>query len=76
MTKMIRIDQRGRFTLPRELRVRLGLMSGGQLLGEQRAEGILFRPASGPAVEIYSHARLKEFARNNEVGLADLPLGQ
>ena len=70
MIKSIRIDRRGRLTLPKELRVRLGLMAGGQLVIEHRADGILLRPASWSAVEIYSAARLKEFARNNEESLA------
>ena len=76
MIKSIRIDRRGRLTLPKELRARLGLMAGGQLVIEQRADGILLRPPSGSAVEIYSAARLKEFARNNEAGLADFGSGQ
>ena len=72
MIKYIRIDPRGRLTLPKELRVRLGLMAGGQLVIEQRTDGILLRPASGAGTEaeIYSAARLKEFARNNEESLA------
>ena len=72
MIKYIRIDPRGRLTLPKELRVRLGLMAGGQLVIEQRADGILLRPPSGSAVEIYSATRLKEFARNNEEALIGL----
>lgn len=78
MVKHIRIDRRGRLTLPKELRVRLGLLAGGQLVIEQRADGILLRPASGAGTEaeIYSAARLKEFARNNEAGLAEFRLGQ
>lgn len=76
MIKGIRIDRRGRLTLPKDLRVRLGLMAGGRLVIEQRADGVLLRPESRSAVEIYSNARLAEFAQNNEVGLADFTLGQ
>ena len=76
MVNHIRIDRRGRLTLPKELGVRLGLMAGGQLVIEQREDGILLGPPSGSAVEIYSAARLKEFARNNKAGLAEFRLGQ
>jgi bifunctional DNA-binding transcriptional regulator/antitoxin component of YhaV-PrlF toxin-antitoxin module len=71
MTKVININPRGPRTLPKELRRRLGLPRGGQIVAEETPEGLLLRPGATLPVEIYTDKRLAEFARNNEeaVGL-------
>jgi AbrB family looped-hinge helix DNA binding protein len=70
MTKVININPRGTLTLPKELRRRLGLARGGQLVAEETPEGLLLRPGATFPVEIYTDERLAEFARNNEQALA------
>ena len=70
MTKTININDRGTLTLPKELRDRLGLKKGGQVVAEETDEGILLRPGVTFPIEIYSDERLAEFARNNEEALA------
>jgi AbrB family looped-hinge helix DNA binding protein len=74
MTKVININQRGTLTLPKELRQRLGIKTGGQVVVEETTEGILLRAGVTFPVEIYSAARLAEFARHNEDALARFPL--
>ena len=73
MTKVISINERGTLTLPKELRQRLGIKTGGQVVVEETSEGILLRAGVTIPLEIYSSARLAEFARNNEAALARLP---
>ena len=70
MTKVININPRGTLTLPKELRRRLGLPQGGQIVAEETREGILLRPGATFPVEIYTDKRLAEFARQNEEALA------
>jgi AbrB family looped-hinge helix DNA binding protein len=70
MTKVININDRGTLTLPKELRQRLGLHAGGQLVAEDTAEGVLLRTGVTFPVEIYTDKRLAEFQRNNEDALA------
>ncbi|MGI8966198.1 MAG: AbrB/MazE/SpoVT family DNA-binding domain-containing protein, partial [Limisphaerales bacterium] len=43
MTKVISINERGTLTLPKELRQRLGVKDGGQIVVEETANGILLR---------------------------------
>ncbi len=74
MTKVISINERGTLTLPKELRQRLGIKTGGQVVVEETSEGILLRAGVTIPLEIYSPARLAEFTRNNEDALARLPL--
>ena len=70
MTKVISINDRGTLTLPKELRQRIGMTSGGQVVAEETPEGILIRAGATFPVEIYTEKRLAEFARNNEQALA------
>ena len=58
--------------MPKALRQRLGVKGGGQIVAEETEEGVLLRLGVTLPVEIYSEARLKEFARNNEEALARL----
>jgi len=70
MTKVININERGTLTLPKELRQRLGLNGGGQVVAEATADGILIRAGATFPVEFYSDQRVAEFARNNDQALA------
>jgi AbrB family looped-hinge helix DNA binding protein len=70
MTKVININERGTLTLPKELRQRIGLKGGGQVLAEETSDGILIRAGVTFPVELYTEKRVAEFARNNEQALA------
>ncbi len=71
MTKVIAVNERGSLTLPRELREKLGVTRGGQLVVEIDANGaVLLRAGVVIPVEIYSKARIEEFQKMNELPLA------
>jgi AbrB family looped-hinge helix DNA binding protein len=70
MTKVISINKRGTLTLPKELRRRIGLVGGGQVVAEETSEGILIRAGATFPVEIYTDQRIAEFGRSNEKALA------
>lgn len=70
MTKVISINERGTLTLPKELRQRLGIKGGGQVVAEETSEGILLRVGVTFPIEIYSEKRLAEFNRHNEEPLS------
>jgi bifunctional DNA-binding transcriptional regulator/antitoxin component of YhaV-PrlF toxin-antitoxin module len=70
MTKVININDCGTLTLPKEMRRRLGVERGTQVVEEETEEGILLRPGVTFPVELYSEKRLAEFRRHNEDALA------
>jgi len=71
MTKVVKINGRGTLTLPKELRVRLGVESAGRsLVAEETKDGILLRAAATFPIEVYSEERMREFSRNNEDALS------
>jgi AbrB family looped-hinge helix DNA binding protein len=70
MTKVININDRGTLTLPKEMRSRLGVSRGAQVVAEETDDGILLRPGATFPVELYSAERLAEFRRHNEESLA------
>jgi antitoxin PrlF len=70
MTKVININERGTLTLPKELRRRIGLKGGGQVVAEETSDGILIRAGVTFPVELYTDKRVAEFVRNNEQSLA------
>ena len=67
MSTIVQINDRGTFTIPKELREKYGL--GGQAILEETDDGLVLRPAATYPVEIYSEERLAEFKRLNEEGL-------
>ena len=69
MSIVVQINQRGTFTIPKELRKKYGL--DGQAILEETVDGLVLRPAATYLVEIYTDERLAEFQRMNEVGLKD-----
>ncbi len=70
MTKVININGRGTLTLPKAMRLRAGIKTGGQIVAQATEEGILLRAGVAYPVEVYSAKRLAEFARNNNTALA------
>jgi bifunctional DNA-binding transcriptional regulator/antitoxin component of YhaV-PrlF toxin-antitoxin module len=70
MTKVININGRGTLTLPKEMRLRLGVGANAQVVAEETDDGILLRAGVTFPVEIYSGKRVAEFRRNNEDALA------
>ena len=71
MTKVIAVNERGALTLPKDLREKLGVTGGGQLIAEIDANGALtLRPGMVLPIEIYSDERIVEFQKLNELPLA------
>lgn len=67
MTKIISVNERGALTLPKEVRDKLGVTRGGQLIVEfNEAGAVSLRPGVVMPMEIYSAARVEEFVRLNE----------
>ncbi len=67
MTKVISVNQRGALTLPKEVREKLGVTHGGQLVVDFDDAGeVVLRAGVVMPVEIYSTARIEEFERMNE----------
>lgn len=74
MTKVISINEHGTLTLPKEMRVRLGITASGQVVVDETSEGVLLRPGVTVPIEVYLAERLGEFTRNNETALAGFNL--
>jgi AbrB family looped-hinge helix DNA binding protein len=66
-----KVGRRGTIVLPAKLRRRLGIEEGSFVVAEERADGILIRPAAVVPVEIYTPERRAEFILNNAVGAGD-----
>jgi len=60
-----RLTQSGAIELPADLRQRLGLLEGDEVVLEERDGGLLLRPAI--PYEIYTPERIAEFLLNNSV---------
>jgi AbrB family looped-hinge helix DNA binding protein len=57
--------------VPAKLRKRFGIEEGSLVVAEERADGILLRPAQVVPVEIYSPQRKAELLLSNTVTMAD-----
>jgi AbrB family looped-hinge helix DNA binding protein len=66
-----KVGRRGTIVLPAKLRRRLGIEEGSFVVAEERADGILIRPATVLPVEIYTLERRAEFLLNNVVSVED-----
>ena len=66
-----KVGKRGTIVIPARLRKRFGLMEGDFVVAEERAEGVLIRPAAVVPVEIYTLQRRAEFLLNNAVDRED-----
>ena len=62
MKTVVTITGRGVMTLPAKLRAALGIKADDQLIAETTPDGLLLRPSVTLPIEIYSEARLREFA--------------
>ncbi len=63
METLISVNERGSLTLPKEVRVQIGLPKGGPVRVQVTNEGVLLVPVAAFPVEIYTKDRLEEFAR-------------
>ena len=66
-----KIGKKGVFTIPATLRKRFGLHDGSLVIAEERADGILLRPAVATALEMYDDRRTAEFLLSNAVDATD-----
>ena len=66
-----KVGKRGTVVIPAALRRRFGMEEGTLLIAEERAEGILLRPAIALPVETYTPERRAEFLLSNAVDAAD-----
>lgn len=66
-----RVGKRGMILLPSELRLRFGMNEGSYVIAEERAEGILLRPAAVLPPEMYTPQRQAEFLLMNALDEAD-----
>ena len=69
--EMSRIGKRGAIVIPAKLRRRFGLQEGMLVIAEERAGGILLRPAVALPVETYPPERIAEFLLSNAVDARD-----
>lgn len=70
-TKTGKIGKKGVFTIPASLRKRFGLHDGSLVIAEERADGILLRPAVATVIEMYDDRRTAEFLLSNATDAAD-----
>ncbi len=66
-----RVGKRGAIIVPARLRRKFGIEQGRLVVAEERAEGILIRPAVALPVEIYTPERRAEFLLSNSVDAED-----
>jgi AbrB family looped-hinge helix DNA binding protein len=66
-----KVGRRATIVLPVKVRRRLGIEEGSFVVAEERADGILIRPATVLPVESYTPERRAEFILNNAVGPED-----
>ena len=70
MTKLVSVNQRGSLTLPREVRDRLGIAKGGQVILDVNDSGaVSLRAGAVFPVEIYSEERMRQFDEMNNAPL-------
>src|SRR5260370_32766905 len=70
-TKATRIGRRGTVVIPAKLRRRFGLEEGSFAVAEERAEGVLIRPAVVMPVEVYTPERRAGVLLNNAISAGD-----
>jgi AbrB family looped-hinge helix DNA binding protein len=69
MREKIVIDKAGSLKIPPKFRKAFGLKGDDELFVETTKDGILLRPALDGAIEMYTEARIAEFAREeNRLG--------
>lgn len=60
----VTLSERGVITIPASLRQAYGLKANDELILEGTEAGILLRPSISVPIEIYTEARIAEFARD------------
>jgi AbrB family looped-hinge helix DNA binding protein len=71
MAEPSKAGKRGTVVIPAELRRRFGIEEGTLVIAEERADGILIRPAVVLPLESYTAERRAEFLLSNAVDAAD-----
>lgn len=66
-----KVGKRGAVVIPASLRRRFGITEGSLVIAEERAEGILIRPAAAFPLEMYTPERQAEFLLSNAVDSKD-----
>lgn len=66
-----KVGKRGAVVIPASLRRRFGITEGSLVIAEERADGVLIRPAAAFPLEVYSLERQAEFLLSNAVGPKD-----
>jgi len=66
-----KVGKRGAFVIPARLRKRFGILEGSLVIAEERAEGILIRPAVVMPFERYTPERRAELLLSNAVDAED-----
>lgn len=66
-----KVGKRGTVVIPASLRRRYGIKEGSLVIAEERAEGVLIRPAAALPVEIYTPERRAEFLLSTAVDAED-----
>ncbi len=61
----VTLSERGVITIPASLRQAYGLKANDELILEGTEAGILLRPSISVPIEIYTEARIAEFARDD-----------
>lgn len=64
MVSKVTLNDRGVITIPASLRQAYGLKANDELILEGTEAGILLRPSVSVPLEIYTEARIAEFARD------------
>lgn len=70
-TETSRVGKRGAVVVPARLRRKFGIEEGALVIAEERADGVLIRPAVALPVEVYTPARIAEFLLSNAVSARD-----
>ena len=66
MTKVISVNERGSLTLPKDVRDRLGIARGGQVILNVSKQGDISLSAGAVfPIEIYTDERIREFDEMN-----------
>lgn len=66
-----KVSKRGAVVIPASLRCRFGITEGSLVIAEERADGVLIRPAAVFPLGMYTPERQAEFLLSNAVGPKD-----
>jgi len=69
--ELSKVGKRGTIIVPARLRRKFGIAEGSLVVAEERADGILIRPAVALPLEVYGPERKAEFLLSNAVDARD-----